>query len=344
MSKVAVQVLPRQRCPLCRDPVEDTARLVACDSCQTVYHRACSRELGGCSTLGCVQAGGRQRVGDPQRHAQPNHAKAPLPRPQRPSQVRRSYLAACVILSWLLFPLFFVSWPVLAGLTLLAAGEGGRAQRPNLGRLLGAALTSLVLVPTLCFLAGAGSYAAGTARLEGSGLPGYGYGNLHPELRCYRRSAGCCKMGYEPLTQGPNNLAVWGLSKALGPQPGAYAGPYPSPERARDLLAAQGEDVGREEFLRGRFTVQGRELSLNRGVAQDLYDSNQWTRTRARRVLLLEDDRGACLLVSTVEQDRDEDEWFEREYLLLDLEQGEVFARYRVLPADYELQDLDSPR
>lgn len=42
----------RLRCPLCRDDLDAAPRSV-CRGCQTSYHSACGRELGGCSTLGC---------------------------------------------------------------------------------------------------------------------------------------------------------------------------------------------------------------------------------------------------------------------------------------------------
>ena len=48
-----------QLCPLCRVRFRDElppAPLVACPSCGTLCHQACSAQLGGCPTLGCPEA------------------------------------------------------------------------------------------------------------------------------------------------------------------------------------------------------------------------------------------------------------------------------------------------
>lgn len=55
MQQLTRQLSPhRLRCPLCRDHL-DLAPRSTCRGCQTAYHSACSRELGGCSTLGCTR-------------------------------------------------------------------------------------------------------------------------------------------------------------------------------------------------------------------------------------------------------------------------------------------------
>ena len=43
------------RCPLCRDRL-GRRQAQACPSCETPYHAACLRELGGCGTLGCAKS------------------------------------------------------------------------------------------------------------------------------------------------------------------------------------------------------------------------------------------------------------------------------------------------
>ena len=53
-------------CPLCRDELLQGITTVTtalrrsmfqCQSCSTIYHRGCAREMGGCSTIGCSQKG-----------------------------------------------------------------------------------------------------------------------------------------------------------------------------------------------------------------------------------------------------------------------------------------------
>jgi oxygen-dependent protoporphyrinogen oxidase len=54
-GEVEVRVRPAQTCPLCRLPLSSSVSgiLHVCAGCQTSYHRSCSRELGGCGTVGC---------------------------------------------------------------------------------------------------------------------------------------------------------------------------------------------------------------------------------------------------------------------------------------------------
>ena len=53
-----------KNCPLCLvelDNPEDPT--IECPGCQTLYHEDCAKELGGCSTLGCVHKGEAPRGG-----------------------------------------------------------------------------------------------------------------------------------------------------------------------------------------------------------------------------------------------------------------------------------------
>ena len=65
---------PTQRCPLCHDELGgDESRLGVCSSCDTVYHKSCFEELGGCASFACttprrrsaLQTGARQAPAEP---------------------------------------------------------------------------------------------------------------------------------------------------------------------------------------------------------------------------------------------------------------------------------------
>jgi hypothetical protein len=51
------------RCPYCRDAIDPAGEAaLACGRCQTVHHRACLDEAGGCTVFGCGErAGARER-------------------------------------------------------------------------------------------------------------------------------------------------------------------------------------------------------------------------------------------------------------------------------------------
>ena len=90
------------------------------------------------------------------------------------------------------------------------------------------------------FLRGAFGYTTGTATLEYVGYPGYGNGNLDPRSRVPWGTTGCTFLGHEALTQGANNLGVQMMGTLFGTMPGAYDGPYPTKQEARNVLAAEG--------------------------------------------------------------------------------------------------------
>ena len=62
LPRVQVQERPTtaERCALCRDRLNAGGEAMRCRTCHTGFHRACSRELGGCPTLGCADAGDAQ--------------------------------------------------------------------------------------------------------------------------------------------------------------------------------------------------------------------------------------------------------------------------------------------
>lgn len=41
------------RCPYCHDVLEEAEEVRRCPACRTLHHRACFREAGGCTLLGC---------------------------------------------------------------------------------------------------------------------------------------------------------------------------------------------------------------------------------------------------------------------------------------------------
>ena len=126
------------------------------------------------------------------------------------------------------------------------------------------------------FVVGVVSYCIGNARVQGMGLPGLGYYNLDPELRCERSSGGCLVNGGEVLTQAPNNVAVVALTRLFGPQPGAYIGPYPSETQAKGALASAGA-VSVEALLRDRVDLTQPPIRLDRGVGAGLLERLQLT-------------------------------------------------------------------
>jgi hypothetical protein len=116
---ITVRIENAQRCPLCREQVAPAhaRRLIACSACETVYHRSCFGEMGGCAVLGCQRSSDPERstlrtagergakplaTKDPAKQARPKQAReTDKPGPPAPLRVQRITLLAWMLLLWL---------------------------------------------------------------------------------------------------------------------------------------------------------------------------------------------------------------------------------------------------
>jgi hypothetical protein len=64
MIEVRSRIGGERRCPLCQEGLEGARPqdVYTCQSCHTSFHVACTRELGGCTTLGCARQGRGQSI------------------------------------------------------------------------------------------------------------------------------------------------------------------------------------------------------------------------------------------------------------------------------------------
>ncbi|MCO5168852.1 MAG: PHD finger domain-containing protein [Planctomycetes bacterium] len=227
------------RCPLCHGPLDPEAAR-RCTGCDTPFHAGCLRELGGCSTLGCAQAG-RQAVAA-------EKPVAPRPRGSVPMAV------AANLLAWFLLA---VSALLALPCALLGALSFARARRWRAVALT-LALSPAVLPPLAVGNAVLG-YLTGTASIRTFGLV-RSPAPLDPVVRCPIESGGCVPDGTGELWNLPNNLTLRALTAAFGPQRGAYRGPLPADEEvwaaierpldpaAREALEARTRDVDPGSF------------------------------------------------------------------------------------------------
>jgi hypothetical protein len=132
-----------------------------------------------------------------------------------------------------------------------------------------AVLCVLLSPPALAFALGVAAYCRGGARLVDPGLPETTFHNLDPDLRCGRATSGCLVSGNEWVTQGPNNLAVWAMTRLFGTQRGAYTGPYPTEEEAV-AAAAGAPPVPVSQVVADAIDVGDRTVRLDAGVGAGL--------------------------------------------------------------------------
>lgn len=128
----------------------------------------------------------------------------------------------------------------------------------------------IVISPlTLGFILGLINYTFGTARLMHVGLPGTTFFNIDPEVRVGRSTSGCIVQGGEWMLHWSNNLAVRGISFIFGPMPGAYVGPYPTKEEAKNALEyAFVQDPA--AFYNSEVVVDSNKYYLDEGVGKGL--------------------------------------------------------------------------
>ena len=123
-------------------------------------------------------------------------------------------------------------------------------------------------------------------------------------------------MGFEPVTQVPNNLAVRFWTSLLGTQEGVYKGVYPTKEQAGKLIST-GEPVKltrqSDTFL---LNYQNQPLSLQ---SENYDDLEVLGKTTNAKVLILNNE---CLLMETTVKPT------QRVILLADRTNGKIFARY----------------
>lgn len=245
------------RCPLCHGALGGEG-LRECVGCGTPFHRGCWRELGGCSTLGCPEAG---RPASSTASTSSAAAKEGAPAPRR-------FAANAVAIVGVL-----LAWPAAMVASLPALVLVALAVLPHaLARRRRAALTTLALSPAVLPLVSAlfavGGYLLGTASFLTVGLMG-GPAPVDRVVRCAWRSTGCITSGLDELWSLPNNLTLRALGAVFGPMRGAYDGPWPTDEIIADALARPDAIVSfehgpeLEDHLEDvRVVVGGREVLL----------------------------------------------------------------------------------
>ena len=170
-----------------------------------------------------------------------------------------------IVFTWLsaMFGLLFFPVPIVLFALLIPTRRWGLM-----------ALCALLSPMTLSFAAGVAGYCTGTATIRGMGLPGTGYFNIDPDLRCGRSTGGCLVNGGEILTDPPHNLAVVALTRLFGPQPGAYTGPYPTESEAKAALASA-PPVSIDLLLKDQVDVTQPPVKLDAGVGAGLLKRTQ---------------------------------------------------------------------
>lgn len=196
-------------------------------------------------------------------------------------------------------------------------------------RYLGAVAIAALSPVTVFFCFGIGSYFMGNAIMMGMGPAGRDYRNLDPVVRCSRTTGGCFPCGNEWARILPNNLAVRSISSLLGPMPGGYQGAYPDEKKAKQLIT-NGAAVKACDVYNGRFSVDGVEVVLDKGVGKELLDSFcfydvKWSKGLTLAAAIYKED---CVILRIPNEPFEDPAKCAATIVLIGRERGRPFAYY----------------
>lgn len=218
-----------------------------------------------------------------------------------------------LILSWLTFIFFFtvpfglLFW--LIALTILFLRKSKLKWY-----LIG--LSAWTLIPAYSFLSGTKDYFAGQGTFEYVGLPDPEFYNLDRKYRVRNSTYGCIVLGFEPLTQVPNNWAIELWTNVFGYQKGSYKGFYPDKEQTSSLLDSVRQKmnfVKSETFF--NFSLHGKNYQIAETEHRDMQKLDS---CNLAKVII---DKELIIFKPCVSSD-------EQVTYLADKETGNVFATY----------------
>ena len=155
-----------------------------------------------------------------------------------------------LVSSWLTFIIFFTSSYGLAFWIISSTVLFFR--RTKLKWYL-ICLSAWTVIPTISFLSGTADYFTGQANFRYTGYPEPEFYNLDREYRAWNSTSGCIVLGFEPLTQTPNNWAITLWTNLFGFQKGVYKGTYPDKNEAGKLIDSIRQEV---PFTKNKLTYK----------------------------------------------------------------------------------------
>jgi hypothetical protein len=223
---------------------------------------------------------------------------------------------AALISSWLSFIIFF-TWPLGLLFWFIVLIVLFIRKTKLKWYLIG--FSAWTIIPTLSFLSGTKDYFTGQATFKYVGLPAPEFYNLDRQFRAWNSTSGCVVMGFEPLTQSPNNWAIKFWTNSFGFQKGVYTGSYPDDTLANKMIDSLGQETGfSKNKMTFKFYLAGKEYKISetaryRGM-QNL-DS-----CKSAKVALIDND--LILFKPTIVSDD------KKVTYLADNKTGQIFARY----------------
>ena len=237
---------------------------------------------------------------------------------------------------WLLILLGIAWFPFLAPVRgwdvaalMFVIGAGFLAWKVSRWTLLVIVVSPYLLVPAFNAVRATTDYNNSTAEVRVYGLWKGFYDPIDPDTRCHYKKMGCVMDGSEMFTSKPYNSMLRYLIRTRGWMPRAYDGPYPGVGETARLLLESSTPVLANDVLKGNFTVDGREVKLDRWGAENAHAelNSRHFRGKGRvsecRGVVLED---RCLILGAIHETSEEDGF---PAVLIDLTDGSLINVYR---------------
>ncbi len=173
------------------------------------------------------------------------------------------------------------------------------------------------VIPTISFLSGTKDYLKGQATFSYVGHPEPEFYNLDKEFRAWNSTSGCIVMGFEPLTQTPNNWAIKFWTNLFGLQNGVYKGTYPDEIEAGKIIDSVGKEIiFSKNEMAYKFNLDSKNYTISESGHRDMQNLDS---CKTAKVAILDND--LIIFKPTIISD-------EFVTYLADVKTGEIFARY----------------
>ena len=173
------------------------------------------------------------------------------------------------------------------------------------------------VIPTVSFLSGTKDYFTGQATFRYVGYPEPEFYNLDTEFRAWNSTSGCIVMGFEPLTQTPNNWAIKFWTNLFGFQKGVYKGTYPDEIEAGKIIDSVGKEISfSKNEMTYKFNLDDKNYAISERGHRDMQNLDS---CKTAKVTLFDND--LIIFKPTIISD-------EFVTYLADSKTGEIFARY----------------